>query len=44
MVLGTRWLTSLGALHMDFSTLMMASWCDGRRAQWEGVAGRRRSQ
>jgi len=39
MVLGTRWLASLGSLNMDFGTLTMVFWHDGRLVQCCGEAG-----
>jgi hypothetical protein len=39
IVLGTRWLASLGPILWDFSTLQMAFWHGGRPVRWQGIAG-----
>jgi hypothetical protein len=39
IVLGTRWLASLGPILWDFSTLQMPFWHGGRLVRWQGIAG-----
>jgi hypothetical protein len=39
IVLGTRWLASLGPILWDFSTLQMAFCHGGRPVRWQGIAG-----
>jgi hypothetical protein len=39
VVLGTRWLATLGPILWDFNTLRMAFWHQDHRVCWQGLAG-----
>ncbi|WVZ51875.1 hypothetical protein U9M48_002976 [Paspalum notatum var. saurae] len=37
LVLGTRWLATLGSIMWDFSTLTMSFWLHDHKAYWQGL-------